>query len=258
MAMKLMNHPDWKQPHSNDWYNQLAQEAAAYTYDWSSTYSDRTGENLFDEQASLLVKDKDVLDIGCADGHFTERWSKTALRTVGIDASEAFITIAKRKESANLSFVKAHSKENLPNLTRPFQVGLIRKGPTSGYAILKHYLSSEGTFLGLHPGDQSGEELITLFPNLFNERNQSGVKQKLQIIEEELPFKSFHIDDVSCTEWLHTPVDVLKLACFGQKQTVLLAALEKELKNVTEIFNKHNTSQGLAITYSRYLVRGKV
>ncbi|GAF13475.1 hypothetical protein JCM19046_1765 [Bacillus sp. JCM 19046] len=256
--MNLMNHPDWKQPHSNDWYNQLAQEAPAYSYNWSSTYSDRTGEEVFDEEALLLVKDKDVLDIGCADGQFTEKWSKTARETVGIDASGLFITKAKQKENANLSFVNGNSKGNLPFSKNVFQVGLIRKGPTSGYTMLKQLLSRGGKFLGLHPGDQSGEELIKLFPNLFNKKKQNEVKEKLQVVQKELGFNSFHIEEIRCTEWIHTPADVVKLACFGQKQIVLSDALERDLKKVTEIFNKQSTSDGLAITYSRYLIRGAV
>ncbi|WP_054706319.1 hypothetical protein [Bacillus sp. JCM 19041] len=111
-------------------------------------------------------------------------------------------------------------------------------------------------FFGLHPGDEAGKELADLFPNLFEKKTDWPVIHKLNEIRTSIPFASFQIETKNTIEYLHSPIDVLKMACFGQVDSVFKAAKQVYGNEVKRVFAKKGGETGLPITYARYLVRG--
>ncbi|SDO09484.1 23S rRNA (guanine745-N1)-methyltransferase [Psychrobacillus sp. OK028] len=245
----------WLSPHSIEWYHQLSELQRIYTYPWNNTLSKPNGESIFDEEVRKMVKNRKVLDVGCGHGEFTFHCSSIAKEIIGFDVTENFLEIAKAHKKANLSFVVGNIKQGLPFEKGEFDSAYIRKGPTSAYSYLTEIVRKGGTILGLHPGDESGKELPQLFPDLFQESSGTPILDKINGQLGISSFTSTELEHVTSTEYLHSPLDVLKLRCFGQTAQVFERLKKEDLVEITRIFDKNRTEQGLAITFSRYIVR---
>ncbi|WP_409273119.1 class I SAM-dependent methyltransferase [Neobacillus sp. SCS-31] len=245
----------WLPPHSLEWYKQIGNLEGNYRYTWSSSISEPNGESVFDAEVLKMVKDKKVLDIGCGDGEFTIQCAAVAKEIVGFDATETFTAAGNEKKRANVSFVTGNSKNGLPVELGPFDCAYIRKGTTSAYLFLRGVVIEGGTVLGLHPGDELGKELPILFPTFFEKKEDTPILDKIRKRLEAGSFSSAEIEHIEATEYLHQPVDVIKLRCFGQNPSVYNRMLEDNLAEITKIFEKNSTQAGLPVTYSRYIVR---
>lgn len=249
---------DWLPPHSLEWYKQIGNLEGKYSYSWSSTIKHPNGESVFDEEVMQMAKDKKVLDIGCGDGRFTIQCGTAAKEIVGFDATEKFTAAGNEKRRGNVSFLTGNSKLGLPVERGPFDCAYIRKGPTSAYLFLKEAVKDGGTVLGLHPGDDLGKELPVLFPAFFEKREGRPILTQIMKRLEAGSFTSAEIEHIDATEYLHKPVDVIKWRCFGQNPGVYKRMIEENLPEITRIFEKNSTLEGLPITFSRYIIRVNV
>ena len=68
-------------------------------------------------------------------------------------------------------------------------------------------------------------------------------------------FHNSEIQIVNSIEFLHTPNDVFKLCCFGQKPIIYKCLIEENYSEVKQIFEQNATKEGLPISFSRYIVR---
>jgi len=251
------NHPDWLEPHSIDWYKQLGELSGKYQYPWNSLLSKPNGESIFDEEVFSMIQNKKVLDVGCGHGEFAIRCSSLAKEVVGFDVTDSFVDSGNQNKKMNVSFVVGNSKSGLPFAQDEFDCAYIRKGPTSAYLLLSNVVKKGGKILGLHPGDDSGKELPDLFPNLFKQNKGNT----LDLIQQRLVksvLSHIDIEIVNNIEYLQSPIDVLKLRCFGQKQTVFNLLSAKNLQHISTIFEQNAVSEGLPITFQRYIVRATV
>jgi 2-polyprenyl-3-methyl-5-hydroxy-6-metoxy-1,4-benzoquinol methylase len=58
------------------------------------------GGSIFDEEVTIAIKDRKVLDIGCVHGEFTIQCSLAAKEVVGFDANDHFVQNWKKKLKA--------------------------------------------------------------------------------------------------------------------------------------------------------------
>ena len=201
----------WLQPHSIEWYIQLSDLQGKYSYSWQSTLVEPHGESIFDKEVMQMIANKKVLDVGCGHGQFTNQCGLVAKEIIGFDVTDKFVKAGLEERKANVSFVTGNSKEGFPFNRDAFDCAYIRKGPTSAYPALKKVVKRGGHILGLHPGDDSYKELPYLFPNLFH--NSVGTPI-LNTIQQRLDFSHFTssmIEVITSTEFLHSPLDILKL-----------------------------------------------
>lgn len=249
---------EWLPPHSLKWYKQLSALTNEYKYSWNSTHTEPNGESIFDQEVLQKFKNKKVLDVGCGHGEFTIQCSSVAKKIVGFDVTENFIQIGDKPKHSNVSFVKGNSKEGLPFANNEFDCAYNRKGPTSAYPSLKRVVKEGGEIFGLHPGDELGKELPDLFPNLFKSSKGTPILDTLEKRMEESNFKHFQIEVVNSIEFLRTPMDIIAMRCFGQKPKIQEILIEENLLQISNIFKRHATNNGLPITLSRYLVHAVV
>lgn len=249
---------EWIPPHSIEWYEQLSHLQGRYTYPWNSTFSKPNGESTFDQEVIKLIANKKVLDVGCGHGDFTIHCSAVAKEIVGFDVTDHFIQFGLENKKANVSFVIGNIKNGLPFKIDEFDCAYIRKGPTTAYLFLKNVIKRGGEVIGLHPGDESGKELPILFPNLFQLSEGTSIKDSIKERLSASNFSSANIEVMNSIEYIKSPLDVIKLRCFGQKPTIYQLLVEKNLNKITKLFNQNATKDGLPITFSRYLVRAKV
>ncbi|OXT18284.1 class I SAM-dependent methyltransferase [Bacillus infantis] len=248
----------WLAPHSIEWYEQLGKLEGKYLYPWDSFINEPNGESIFDSEAEELSVNQKVLDVGCGEGRFTMHFASFAKEIVGVDASEAFIMEGHRQRMPNVSFINANTKSGLPFANKEFDFAYIRKGPTSAYPLLKKAVKDGGHILGLHPGDSQGRELPGLFPVLFEEKTGTPILKGLENRAENSNFTNATIEEVTSIEYLKSPLDVIKLVCFGQLPSITAFVKEKYGSEIARIFNQYAASRGLAITHSRYIVRAAV
>nr|WP_281170112.1 methyltransferase domain-containing protein [Paenibacillus pinihumi] len=249
-------HKDWVNPHSFEWYAQLAELTERYHYSWDSTISEPNGESAFTQEAAMMVPEQTVLDIGCGHGDYAKQWSPVASRMVGVDVTEGYIRKANQNCLPNTAFVLANTKDRLPFDDGEFDCAYNRRGPTSSYLDLKRVLRKGGRLLALHPGDRSGEELSEWLPGLYG-RNSEGTPI-LDHFKKRLEHSGCHeleIESIRAIEYLHKPVDVIHMCCFGQQPAVIKWAATEWLDEIASVFEQYGTNQGLPITHNRYLVR---
>lgn len=255
----MLNDPitfsEWVTPHSIEWYQQLAKLQRIYKYNWNSNITVPNAESIFDEEVTEMINNKKVLDVGCGHGEFTGYCSSFAKQIVGFDVTENFLEIAKENERSNLSFIVGNTKQGLPFENGEFECAYIRKGPTSAYPALSRIIRNGGNVLGLHPGDDFGKELPQIFPKLFEPSSGTPILDKIESQLKKSSFSSSEIEYVGSTEYLHAPLDIIKLRCFGQKTSVYERLIEEDLSEITRIFHDNSTKKGLPITSSCYIVR---
>lgn len=252
-------HKDWVRPHSIEWYAQLGRLTGEYSYPWQSTIAEPNGELIFTREVSQMVPGKKVLDIGCGHGGFAIQWSPVVKHIVGIDITSDFIKQGNQSGRENVSFLTANTKDKLPFAEEEFGCAYNRRGPTSAYLDVKRIIKKGGQVIGLHPGDQITSELSELFPTFF-EPSPAGtpvldnIKKRL----EEGGLAHADIETVRGIEYLHEPMDVMRMSLFGQKPSVFETAIEESMSEITRIFEKHATDIGLPTTFERYIVRIKI
>lgn len=249
---------DWLPPHSIDWYKQLSNLEGKYIYSWESTLTEPNGESIFDKEVAHIIANKNVLDVGCGHGEFTLKCSLLAKEIVGFDVTDNFVQTGIENKKPNVSFVVGNTKNGLPFETDKFDCAYIRKGPTSAYPYLKNVIKKSGEIIGLHPGDEMGKELPLLFPNLFQFSKGTPI---LDVINQRLDISNFSyskIEEINSIEYINSPLDVLKLRCFGQHPSIYETLKEKSLSEISKVFEKSASEDGLPITFSRYIVRATV
>lgn len=245
----------WLQPHTIEWYKQLSTIQHKYIYPWNFTITEPNGESIFDHEVTRIIADKKVLDVGCGHGEFTNKNGLIAKEIVGFDVTDHFIQIGLENKKTNVSFVLGNTKEGLPFAKDEFDCAYIRKGPPSAYLTLHNVVKSGGSIIGLHPGDDTHNELPNLFPNLFEISKGTTILDSLQQRLMHSHFDHFEIEVLNNTEFLHSPLDVLKLRTFGQHPFIYETLKERDLAEITRIYERHTTANGLATTFSRYIIR---
>ncbi|GIO91490.1 MULTISPECIES: methyltransferase domain-containing protein [Paenibacillus] len=259
MSIKWFNpktHTDWVRPHSIEWYAQLGRLTGQYSYSWKSTITEPNGELIFTNEVSQMVPGKKVLDIGCGHGEFALQWSPVVKHIVGIDITSDFIKQGNDAGRHNVTFITANTKDKLPFEDEEFDCAYNRRGPTSAYLDVKRVIKQGGKLIALHPGDHITSELSELFPDFF-EPSPSGtpildnIKQRLQ----EGGLENAKIETVRSLEYLHEPIDVIRMSLFGQKPSVFESVIQQSMSEITRIFEKNATDKGLPTTFERYIVR---
>lgn len=252
-------HPDWLRPHSIEWYGQLGRLAGQFAYPWNSTLEEPNGETLFAAVIEQVVRDKNVLDIGCGHGAFTMSWGPLVKQITGLDVTCDFIHSGNPPCPANVRFVTANTKAGLPFERGEFDVAYNRRGPTSAYLDVKRVVKEDGMILGLHPGDKLSVELSEWFPGLFEPLPPgTPVLENLLQRLEEGGLGHAELRNVSSIEYLHEPLDVIRMRFFGQTPLLLERVTSLCLSEVTQIFEREATNKGLPITFDRYYVKGTV
>ncbi|MFS0590335.1 class I SAM-dependent methyltransferase [Cytobacillus horneckiae] len=250
--------PEWIQPHSVKWYDQLSHLNGRYAYPWQSTYELPNGETIFDSKVKKLIVNKEVFDIGCGDGFYTIQNGLYAKKIIGFDITNTFIEKAAENKSDHISFIQGDSKDGFPFKDSSFDFAYNRKGPTSSYPSLKRILREGGTVLGLHPGDDLGKELPNIFPGFFPKLSGTPILDKLNKVLSKSKFLDYSIHTHHSLEFLHTPIDVIKYRCFGQSPQMIQAVIAESFQEVTHLFDRYSSKKGLAVTFSRYIVNIKV
>ncbi|WP_419873355.1 hypothetical protein [Candidatus Pristimantibacillus sp. PTI5] len=66
------------------------------------------------------------------------------------------------------------------------------------------------------------------------------------------------IESVTSVQYLHEPIDVVKVCCFGQTPSVHEMVINESMAEIEKIFFEHATERGLPTTVEHYIVHATV
>lgn len=151
-----------------------------------------------------------VLDVGCGTAHIIVELAKRTSNVfyVGLDISSAMVKIAKRNSKGNLEIGIARGDGfNLPFKDETFQVVLNRLAECSLTEIYR-VLKSGGTFFEFRLGPESSKEILSLFPDRYEEGTfffpKNPRRWKSEVVKERQGLASLKLDSMTMRENLTT------------------------------------------------------
>jgi hypothetical protein len=140
------------QPHSREWYAQIARELGTYQHPWTRHLDGPDPELTYDALLStFLTPDMWVLEAGCADGKDAARFGPHVAGWVGYDREPGFLDAA-RRGAPNAAFAIWDGQGEVPGALRgPFHLIVSRRGPTSVIDHLPALAAPGARFLYVGP-----------------------------------------------------------------------------------------------------------
>ena len=140
------------QPHSREWYAQIARDLGTYQHPWTRHLDGPDPELTYDALLSTLLSgDMWVLEAGCADGKDAARYGPHTSAWVGYDRESGFLDAA-RRSAPNATFVIWDGQGKVPGALRgPFNLIVSRRGPTSVIDHLPALAAPGARFLYVGP-----------------------------------------------------------------------------------------------------------
>lgn len=137
------------------------------------------------EELPLKGDEKRVLDVGCGDGKHTVAMAQAAkgAQVFGLDASEAMIAVARKKEKGDLHF---HTKD-IADCSLPSSLG--RFDRIFSFNALHWVVDQEAALRNIYAMlEDHGTVTLQLFSPLANQGLISGNAAKLQASEKWAPY----------------------------------------------------------------------
>ena len=140
------------QPHSREWYAQIARELGTYQHPWTRHLDGPDPELTYDALLSAVLSgDMWVLEAGCADGKDAARFGPHASAWVGYDREPGFLDAA-QQNAPDAAFTVWDGKGEIPSALRgPFDLIVSRRGPTSVIDHLSALAAPGARFLYVGP-----------------------------------------------------------------------------------------------------------
>ena len=256
-------------PHSNAWYDWLAEEGGRYEYPWNSSLSPFNGEDLYSSLVrSHLAQDKTVLDVGCGHGEDALLYAQHAKSVTAYDRAEGFIETAKANAIAqgieNVEFIhgdsSARANDGVPRIPtdKTFDLLVTRRGPTHWLADARRVAKAGAVLIGLHPAETQPPVWVEDLPGELESpfSTDGSIKNRIEarLAESDLYFEStWH---VQVPEYLNDVRALYDFLSFG---------LGKEIPNYDEVeteletlFNAHAREGKLSIPHARFLWLARV
>lgn len=182
-----------------NFYDKVARRFGGYGYGdgrkpvYKKYYPNEDPEKIFKEKLlSLSDRSKVVLDIGCADGKFTESIAPYFKKIFGIDNSKVNLDIA----IANANNNNQNVEYSLQDASRTsfknsfFDLVYCRRGP-SFYDEYYRIIKPKGNYLEIGIGEKDAVDLKKIFGRGqdFGESNKSRLDKDLKILNK-LGFKT--------------------------------------------------------------------
>lgn len=223
---------------------------------YTTKYQTENPEEVF---KNLLIKysdkDKEVLDLGCADGRFTIAISSNFKNVVAIDLSKGMLKAAKllqtKAKIKNVSF-ESIDANNTPYQDNSFDIIYSRRGPTPFDEIYR-LLKKDGYFINIEIGEKDTQELKEVFGRgqnygKWNDKELQRDQEKLK----SLGFKLIFGKDYSYKEYYP---DYKNLDLFLQGVPIFTDYdSEKDRSSLEKYISVRQTKQGIALPRHRIVI----
>jgi SAM-dependent methyltransferase len=210
---------------------------------------------------SFLIKSRTkLLDVGCGTGHIlqkiSEKMSFEDVSLVGLDLSEAMVTIAKKNtsNSSNIVIVRGDGFAiPFPDLT--FDVVINRLADCSLEEVHR-VLKVDGYFIKFGTGPKDCLEIADFFGDRYAEKKGplTGWKEKEIKKHEKVGFIGLELNDFDMIDYYPKEdlIDVIEFV-----PLVKDFDRKKDGKTIDEIEKRYDTKRGIAITRQFFILKGR-
>ena len=180
---------------SINFYDKVAKKFGNYQTDAKSTDEFPNGdpEAVFKEKLlQASGKDKQVLDVGCADGRFTLTIAEHFEKVIAIDISKGMLDSAiKRQQEAHVDNVKFITQDvHRMTYSEIFDVVYSRRGPVD-YPLFYEALKPNGLYMEVDIGEKDTQALKEIFGR--GQNYGSWDKSELEKDKQEITDAGFSI-----------------------------------------------------------------
>ena len=244
---------------SHKFYDKVARKFGDYGSSGASYTTKYPAENPEEAFKNLLIKysgkDKNVLDLGCADGRFTLAIAHNFKNIIAIDLSKGMLKAAKLLQKAkkikNVSFEEINASDT-PYTDNNFDIVYSRRGPTP-FDEISRLLKKGGSFINIGIGEKDTQELEETFGRgqNFGRFDSSRSKRDKQVLKKA-GLKVIYCKDFYYTEYYP---DYQNLDLFLQGVPIFTDYDSKKDKFLLgKYISTHQTKQGIALPRHRIVI----
>jgi SAM-dependent methyltransferase len=259
-------------PHSDEWYDRLAQQQEGYYYPWKSKVAPYNGEDLFLQMVEEQLlrgepQSKDVLDVGCGHGQVAIQISPLSHNVLAYDRVAAYIELAQKAAEEhgadNVNFIHADSRAGdrvrIPAEDNAFDLLISRRGPLHWLEDARRVARPGAVILQLNPMETQPPVWNTQLPEILR-LPEVGERTMRQAVESHLSAGNLALH--SCwtfdvPELFADPEQLYKRLSWGlaPDEAPPYAEIESPLKSV---FEQYGADDGLALRFRRFLWKAVV
>jgi ubiquinone/menaquinone biosynthesis C-methylase UbiE len=253
------------EPHSPNWYDQLAKVQSGYHYPWKSRLSPFNGEDAYLELVKAHLNSKlHVLDAGCGHGEVALDIAPLCRSVLAYDLVENYIELAKleaqKQRLENIQFVCANSsakanggKPTLPAQDTSIDLFISRRGPLHWLEDARRVAKPNATIIMLNPLETPLPVWHTLLPEecRFPVSNEGSILQKVQerLSRANLKLHSHWTFDVP--EVFESSKELYTYLSWGNFTNP--PSFENTKPILDTIFERYAGARGLALPHRRLL-----
>lgn len=243
---------------SHKFYDKVAAKFGNYSSGASYTKKYQT-ENPEEVFKKLLIKysgkDKNALDLGCADGRFTITISSNFKKVVAIDLSKGMLKAAKslqkKEKVGNISFEEIDAF-NTPFLDNSFDMIYSRRGPTP-FDEISRLLKKGGYFIDIGIGEKDTQEL----KEVFGRGQNYGKWNDNTLQRDQKKLKSFGFELIFGKDYFYVEYypDQRNLDLFLQGVPIFTDYdSQKDRNSLEKYISVRQTKQGIALPRHRIVI----
>lgn len=243
---------------SHKFYDKVAKKFGNYStkVSYTTKYPTENPEEVF---KNLLIKysgrDKNVLDLGCADGRFTLCLAPYFKNIVAIDLSKGMLKAARllqmQEKRRNVIFEEIDAF-NIPFLDNSFDIIYSRRGPAPIDAISR-ILKKGGYFIDIGIGEKDCQKIKEVFGR--GQNYGEWIESKLKNYKEEL--QNYGLNVVFGKDYFYTEYypDHHNLDLFLQGVPIFTDYDSEKDKDLLEQYlSKYTTKKGILLNRHRIVV----
>lgn len=254
------------QPHSNAWYDRLAQMQQGYYYPWRSHLPPFNGEDMYLELVQQhLTPETDVLDAACGHGEHALQMAKHCRSILAYDRVQSFIDLAQktaREQSAdNVTFLchdssykEKYGGPRLPASDNSVDLIVSRRGPYHWIADAERVGRPGAVILMLTPEKLPPEPWNDLLPKPLR-RPTAGSLSRYESILARLLDAGLEYDSwwqIEVPETFTAPEELYKYLAWGLPPEK--APSYGEVEHVlVRIFTEYGGRGGVPVRFGRLL-----
>ena len=192
----------------SQFYDKVAKKFGSYHTDSSciSEYPEKDPEKVFKEKLlSLSDKNKNALDLGCADGRFTLSLAPHFKEIIAIDISEGMLSAAEKfqkKSKITNVFLKKVDADATGFADESFDVVWSRRGPTP-YKEIYRLLKKGGNYIEIDIGEKDCQGIKEVFGKgqNYGDWKKESYLTKIKNEAQNVGFEAFYMKDFIYSEY---------------------------------------------------------
>jgi SAM-dependent methyltransferase len=256
-------------PHTDEWYDNLAEVQQGYYYPWNSTKSEGNGEDAYLQMVKQhLTPDCTVLEVGCGHGEVALELAPLCKKIIAYDRVASYIDLAKnnarQKDISNVEFLchdakdLVHEQITLPAKDDSIDLIISRRGPLHWLEDARRVGHPGTVLIQLCPMEEPIPAWSSKLPHIMHYDNCArftGSGSIRQSVENRLNQNGLTLHSgwgFDVPEIFEDPREVYKVLTWGLPADEIPPYEDVEHRAVA-IFERYAEKEGIILRHCRYL-----